>query len=323
MNDDVRSQDDDVRTNAAARALDALESHEVEDIDAAARDSAALRDEIDGFSGTAAQLGLATRPVAPPAALRARLLAEIARTPQLPADAAATASTSASTDSSTEAVADVRDGSAATSAGGDVSRATSLSRESRPFSASIPIVPPADRTPAADASADAAAPGPAEARARSRWYARPGLVLGSAAAALALFAGGVAVGVLFEGDSPQVEAEASALAELYAAPDAQRRSADVEGDGTATLVWSEQLDRSVVVFDQLAPLPEDSVYEAWYINSAGTATPAGTFRTETDGLVYHLLDGSLGRGGTVGVTVEPEPGSEAPTTKPIVLLNRA
>ncbi|MFD3446984.1 anti-sigma factor [Microbacteriaceae bacterium 4G12] len=230
---------------------------------------------------------------------------------------------------------DVADASEATPVAGIEPRATTVGGESRPFSASIPIVPPADRTPlseptpipgrtpAADSSAGAAASGPAEARARARWYARPGLVLGSAAAALALFAGGVAVGVLFEEDSPQVEAEASALAELYAAPDAQRRSADVEGDGTATLVWSEQLDRSVVVFDELAPLPEDSVYEAWYINSAGTATPAGTFRTETDGLVYHLLDGSLGRGGTVGVTVEPDPGSEAPTTKPIVLLNRA
>jgi hypothetical protein len=119
-----------------------------------------------------------------------------------------------------------------------------------------------------------------------------------------------------------MEAQADALAELYAAPDAQRTSADVEGGATATLVWSEELDRSVVVFDDLESLPVGSVYEAWYINSAGSATPAGTFAGHPTGLVYHLLDGSLGRGGTIGVTVEPKGGSDAPTTKPIVLLNR-
>jgi len=148
-------------------------------------------------------------------------------------------------------------------------------------------------------------------------------VLGAAAAAVALFAGGVAVGAfLDDDDSRRTEAESDALAELYAAPDARRSSADVEGDGTATLVWSEQLDRSVVIFDRLDRLSADSVYEAWYINAAGAATPAGTFRAP-GGLVFHPLDGSLLRGGTVGVTVEPEGGSDTPTTKPIVLLNRS
>ena len=310
--DDFHSRDG-IRSDAAARALDALDSREAEAVDNAARHSAELRDEIDGFAGTAAQLGLAARPVAPPAALRARLLAEIARTPQLPADPNADADPNVN--GRADAIADA-----------------SLDRAARPIdppAATVGAAPSTGSVDAVDAreftpaTASAAGTGPAEARAQARWYARPGLVLGSAAAALALFAGGVAVGTSLLGNSTRVEAEADALAELYAAPDAQRRSADVEGDGTATLVWSEQLDRSVVVFDELESLPDDSVYEAWYINSAGTATPAGTFRSEADGLVYHLLDGSLGRGGTVGVTVEPEPGSEAPTTKPIVLLSRA
>ncbi len=317
---DIRSHDD-IRTDAAARALDALEPREAEAVDAAARESAALRNEIDGFAGTAAQLGLAARPVAPPAALRARLLADIARTPQLPADRvdetadAGSAAAAGSPDPAVRsaatagAAADATAGAAPSTGSIGTVDAREAAREAAPAPAS--------------ATTSATGAGPAEARARARWYARPGLVLGSAAAALAMFAGGVAFGTSFLSEGPRAEAEADALAELYAAPDAQRRSADVEGDGTATLVWSEQLDRSVVVFDALEPLPEDSVYEAWYINSAGTATPAGTFRTEAEGLVYHLLDGSLGRGGTIGVTVEPEPGSEAPTTKPIVLLSRA
>jgi anti-sigma-K factor RskA len=262
--------EDEVRSNAAARALDALEPHEAGAVDAALGRSAELRAEADAFAETAARLGLAAEPVAPSAGLRARLLADVARTPQLPAEAGA--------------------GTAPEAAAGDGSQRAR----------------------------------PAEAHAAARWYSNPALLVGAAAAALALFAGGVAVGTILDDDSPRMQAQADSLAELYAAPDARRSNADIQGGaGTATLVWSEQLDRSAVVFDDLSPLPADSTYEAWYINSAGTATPAGTFRGNQGGLVYHLLDGSLARGGTIGVTVEPKGGSEAPTSKPIVLLNRA
>jgi hypothetical protein len=267
----------EARASAAARALDALEPWEAAAVDAAlGRAPGPVRDEADAFAETAARLGLAARPIQPSAGLRARLLTDIARTPQVDPHADADESPRSATDADR----------------------------------------PGSQQPAPQ-------PGPAEARARAHWYSSPALVAGAAAAALALFAGGVAVGTILDGDNPRMEAEADSLAELYAAPDAQRSMADVEGEGTATLVWSDQLDRSAVVFDDLAPLPADSIYEAWYINSAGTATPAGTFRAHQGGLVYHLLDGSLGRGGTVGVTVEPRSGSDAPTTKPIVLLNRA
>jgi Anti-sigma-K factor rskA len=287
-------RDDEVRSDAAARALDALEPHEAAAVDAALRRSAELRDEADVFTETAARLGMAARPVAPSAGLRARLLAEVARTPQLPADADADAASGA--DGSLESA--VRPGA--------VSAASPLAARS----GAAPV-----RSPEPDR--------PAAARARAHWYSNLGLIAGAAAAALALFAGGVAVGALLDGDNPRMEAQADSLAELYAAPDARRSSGDVQGDGTATLVWSEQLDRSAIVFDDLAALPVDSVYEAWYINAEGAATPAGTFRANQGGLVYHLLDGSLGGGGTVGVTIEPKGGSDEPTTKPIVLLNRA
>jgi Anti-sigma-K factor rskA len=288
--------DDEVRFNAAARALDALEPHEAAAVDAAASRSAELRDEADAFTETAARLGLAARPVAPSAGLRARLLADIARTPQLPVDGVA------------DSGANETSGSAARPA---------------PVSGPVPLATGGAAPIGSAGQARPAEARPAEARARAHWYSNLGLIVGAAAAALALFAGGVAVGTVLDNDNPRMEAQADSLAELYAAPDAMRSSADVAGDGTATLVWSEQLDRSAIVFDDLAALPVDSVYEAWYINSDGVATPAGTFRVNRGGLVHHLLEGSLGGGGTVGVTIEPQGGSDAPTTKPIVLLNRA
>ena len=297
--------EEDARSSAAARALDALEPHEAAAVDAAARRSTNLRGEVDAFAGTAAQLGLAARPVAPSSGLKARLLADIARTPQYPAV----------DDTSTGAIA-VPGGAHAAVDPGAGAVADTAAAPGRPSAA------PAAAHRGPGMPAGTTTPTPAESRARVRWYARPGLVLGAAAAAAAIFAGGVVLGDTLNGDDRTMQAQADALAELFAAPDAQRSSADVEGDATATLVWSEQLDRSVVVFDDLGTLPDDSVYEAWYIDSAGAATPAGTFRSDGDGHVFHLLDGSL-RGGTVGVTVEPESGSDAPTTKPIVLLNRA
>ena len=187
---------------------------------------------------------------------------------------------------------------------------------------------PVDSGSVADATVDAPTPvvetGAAHQRAQTRWFTRPTTLLVSAAAAIALFVGGGFVGSALTGDTPVVvDQQAAGLAEIYAASDVQSQRSEVDGGGVATLVWSSELGRSAVVVDGLEPLPAGSVYEAWYINEAGAA-PAGTFdATGAHKTSWHLLDGTMSAGDTVGVTVEPAGGSKTPTTTPIVAIASA
>ncbi|WP_158865407.1 anti-sigma factor [Leifsonia sp. AG29] len=159
----------------------------------------------------------------------------------------------------------------------------------------------------------------AEERARRRWFQRPGLILASAAAAILLFIGGAFLGSSLAGTDSYQRQQATALAQINAAPDVQRATAPVSGGGTATLVWSGKLGTSALIADDLPPLPQGKTYELWYIRD-GAATPAGTMQPAGTGSTWRVLTGRMAAGDTVGVTVEPRGGSDKPTTKPIVAI---
>ena len=200
--------------------------------------------------------------------------------------------------------------------------------------ASTPQLPPADTaaqtmdastpvTPAPAANAatpEPAAPGPAEAAARRRWFSRPIAILAAAAAAVVLFVGGAFVGSALSGSDSFQQQQASALASINAAPDAQRASAPVSGGGTATLVWSGDLGKSALVATDLPPLPNGKTYELWYMRD-GQAIPAGTLNPAGSGSTWRVLAGNMTAGDAVGVTVEPKGGSSKPTSPPIVAIN--
>lgn len=160
--------------------------------------------------------------------------------------------------------------------------------------------------------------GPAEQRAAARWR-RPVGVLLAVAAASALFFGGLAIGTLSDSTPPSNPSQAEELAAIAAAPDSQRAVAEVAGGGTATLVWSGELGRSALLADGLAPLPEGQTYQLWYIGAEGPVS-AGTFEASGKGTTWHVLEGEMSAGDTVGVTVEPSGGSDAPTSDPIVAI---
>jgi len=181
-----------------------------------------------------------------------------------------------------------------------------------------------ETAPTTDASstAFAATAGPAERKASARWFARPVALVGMAAAAVLVVVGGVTVANVVQQPTTSYSADAEQFAAINAAEDAQRISADVSGGGNATLVWSEQLASSAMIVDGLEQLPEESVYELWYIDGDG-ARPAGLFDVEDDGGTWRVLDGDMRPGDTIGITVEPEGGSDAPTTDPIVAIASA
>ncbi|WP_439564051.1 anti-sigma factor [Microcella sp.] len=173
---------------------------------------------------------------------------------------------------------------------------------------------------AADQDAVAEAPrGAAQTRAEARWFSRPALIVTAAAAAVALFFGGVAAAGLVNPTAPTASDQ---LAAIVAAPDVSTVVAPVAGGATATLVSSESVGLSAMVFDGLQPLSDDERYALWYITD-GVPTPAGLFAVDGDGAVVQVLEGTFEAGTIVGVSVEPASGSPAPTTEPIVAIATA
>lgn len=155
-------------------------------------------------------------------------------------------------------------------------------------------------------------PGPAERRAKARW--RPLRTLVGVAAAAALLSGGIAIGTQLDGGDDRAEA----VGAIVAASDAQRTEVEMADGSVATVVWSAEEGRSAILFDGLGEAPAGQVYQAWYIDAAGPHS-AGTF-TSAGGSTAYVLDGELTPGTAVGVTVEPDGGSEAPTTDPILVV---
>ena len=179
-----------------------------------------------------------------------------------------------------------------------------------PLAAVAPVV--------ADAPAEAPR-GSAAARAEARWFSRPAMLVTAAAAAVALFFGGVAAaGVI----APGAPSSTDQLAAIVAAPDVSTVVSPVAGGATATLVSSESVGLSAMVFDGLEPLSDDERYALWYITD-GVPTPAGLFAVDGEGAVVQVLEGAFQAGTVVGVTVEPASGSPQPTTDPIVAIATA
>lgn len=289
--DDVREQRsiDDL---AAAYALDALSPEERARFEADA--SPAARREAEELADIATLLS--ADEVAPPASMRASVLDAIGHEPQ------ETVTNAAEADGVRTDAADAAKRTAALAA--DASSGEAPDSDA-----------PAAEPIGADAPKHAAAaergPGPAERRARARW--RPMRLVAAVAAGAAILTGGIAIGTQLGGDPQQ-----QALGAIVAADDAQREEVTVAGGGTATAIWSEELGQSVLLFEDVDPAPAGRSYQAWYIDGSGPRS-AGVFQT-AGGSTAVLLEGQLTAGDAVGVTVEPEGGSDAPTTDPILVV---
>ena len=107
-----------------------------------------------------------------------------------------------------------------------------------------------------------------------------------------------------------------AIAQVLSSADATSVSLTGAADGGLRVVYSPELDRTVVVADGLADLPSDRTYALWFIGPSG-AEEAALFRTE-GGRVTRMLDGTPEGFDALGVTEEPAGGSPEPT-EPILL----
>ncbi len=275
---------EDLHLLAGAYALGALDESEREDFERYLLTSEEARAEVASLSDTAVMLGLATEPASPPPALKANLMAQIAATPQLQALPET----------------DVP--------GADETETTLPEADDR-------------SDPAALSGTHAVRPGSA-AKVQRRWYSRPATLRVAAAVVVALFIGGGVVNLLNSNAQQSQSQEASSVTEISAASDSQHASSSVVGGGTATLIWSNKLQRSVVVLDKLPSLPAGKTYELWYIAGSDIRS-AGTFAAADSGKTVQVLKGTMTDGDTVGITVEPAGGSQQPTTKPVAAIPTA
>ena len=276
---------------SGAYSLDALEGDEKARFEAYLLTSDETRAEVASLSDTAVLIGLSTAPVAPPADLRARLMAQIAVTHQR-APLAATRPTL----SAVPAITAPQHGSPQQDSSAEAIRTASLGTSSR------------------------AATKAAARWAGAHWYTRPASILVAAAAAVALFVGGNILGLSTGNQSQQ---QSAAISAIVSASDYQQAKADVTGGGTATFVWSVGLKQSAVVIDKLPKLADGKTYQLWYIDKGSNATSAGIFNAASSGTTVSVLSGAMAAGDTFGITVEPSGGSKTPTTAPIVAVPSA
>ena len=136
------------------------------------------------------------------------------------------------------------------------------------------------------------------------------------AAALAVIVGvGAAVTQPWKSDDvPQL----TAAEQVLEAPDAEAVFLDLGAAGRATVTRSKSAGRAVITTEDMVSAPEGKAYELWFIDG-DTFTSAGLMPDVEDQTV--VLEGSARDAAAVGITVEPESGSEQPTTEPIAVFD--
>ncbi|HUS04905.1 MAG TPA: anti-sigma factor [Bryobacteraceae bacterium] len=79
--------------------------------------------------------------------------------------------------------------------------------------------------------------------------------------------------------------------------------------------------RGVLLLASNLPQVAGKTYELWVIPKSGAPRPAGLFQSDASGNAVYLSSGpvDMTQTGAVAVTLEPEAGSPAPTTKPVIV----
>jgi Anti-sigma-K factor rskA len=117
----------------------------------------------------------------------------------------------------------------------------------------------------------------------------------------------------------QARAQNQALSVVLSAPRVQVLSQVSTKGGTAIVVLAAERHELAVVTTGLPALPSGKVYQLWLIGKT-KVVPAGLLPPAKSGQTPAVLATGVVKGDTLGLTVEPAPGSSQPTTKPIVAL---
>src|SRR5271167_3668918 len=111
----------------------------------------------------------------------------------------------------------------------------------------------------------------------------------------------------------QAQAENKAISLLLSSPQVTLLSRSTTKGGVATVVLAAARHQLVVVTNGLPALPAGRVYQLWLIGKTKIVS-AGLLPAATSGRTAPVLASGVVKGDTLGLTVEPAPGSAQPTT---------
>ncbi|MDQ3326897.1 MAG: anti-sigma factor [Chloroflexota bacterium] len=120
-----------------------------------------------------------------------------------------------------------------------------------------------------------------------------------------------------EQELAQRRSTVAGVVDLLGRPGVIVRDAGVSEDGTRTRLYlAREGDLAMVVFDKMPPPPQGRVYQLW-LGGEGETESVATFTPNASGHWFRLLNpaGGVRAYETVGVSLEPEGGSQKPTTR--------
>ncbi len=140
---------------------------------------------------------------------------------------------------------------------------------------------------------------------------RPRLLVAAAAAVIIVGGGVTAVVQPWQDGTTQAP---TASERILAAADAETYVKSFPDGSKATLVRSRSQNAAVLTTQDMADAPSGSIYELWLIHD-DQMVPAGLMSGGDDEVV---LEGDAASANGFGITVEPDGGSEQPTSDPVV-----
>jgi len=137
---------------------------------------------------------------------------------------------------------------------------------------------------------------------------------------------GIVAAVLFgyaqahtEQELNQARAQNQAIALVLSAPRAKLLTHATTKGGVATVVLAADRHEIVVTTTGLPALPAGKVYQLWLMGTKRTVS-AGLLPPVTSAQTGPVLASGVVEGDTLGLTVEPAPGTSQPTTTSILAL---
>jgi anti-sigma-K factor RskA len=280
---------DDIHALSGAYAVDAVDDVERVRFERHLAGCEACQTEVASLQAAAAELS-ALSELAPPPALKAKVMADIRTVRPLPpvvrTDAPASGTASGTASAPADEVTPTAQTPTSPAAGDDDERVTPM-----------PSAPSAPRAP--------------RGRRRTLWR---GLV--AAATALVLAVAGFTVWRTANTDPNQTIAD-----QVLAAADATTVTHNLPGGAQAKVVRSASLHKAVLVTKDMPAAPNGKVYQLWLEDPTGHMASAGLMPPGTDQVV--VLDGDASKATGAGITVEPAGGSGQPTSAPVVLFSFA
>ena len=285
------------KENLAAHALDSLDENERRELDALLNEDSLLRAEFDALRETAATLSFAAEPLEPSPEVRSRILERIKQTPQTEKPKF-TVIEGGKNKSSVNSVPKVEN-----------ERTAPISKRGSFWNTLSKVVAVAASVAVVVLAYSLLNATRQNARAQSE-IAGLNQRITQAEQSLNKTSGELA----------QIRAEREILASpqtIIAALGGTENSPQAR----ARLVFDKQTGKAFLYVEGLPDAPAGKAYQIWWISDPKNPAPGGTFKTHDNGkgeLRDQIPSKDL-NAGVFAVTLEPESGSNAPTSKPYLI----